>query len=71
MGDQVTDYLVKRLEQVKKKLISHLELLQQAQFINCYIYMTCRLKKLRKPLQGSFVEILLYQPRGKALAVSQ
>ena len=59
MADQITYYLEKRLKQDGKKLISHLEHFQEAQFINCYIYMSCRLQKPRKPLQGSFVDILL------------
>ena len=32
--------------------------------------MICRPQKPRKPLQGLFVDILVYQPRGKTLAVS-
>ena len=32
--------------------------------------MICRLQKPRKPLQGLFVDILVYQSGGKTLAVS-
>ena len=33
--------------------------------------MTCELQKPRKTLQGLFVEILMHQSGGKALAVSR
>ena len=71
MVDQITYYMVKKLKHVEKHLIFHLELFQQVQFINCYIYMICRLQKPSKGLQGLFVEILLHKSGGSALAVFQ
>ena len=37
----------KKTKRARRKLISHLELFQQVQFLNFYIYMTCRLQKPR------------------------
>ena len=71
MVDQITYYMAKRLKHVEKHLILQLELFQQVQFINCYIYMTCRLQNPSKGLRGLFVEILLYKSGGSALAVFQ
>ena len=60
---------LKKTKRCQRKIISHLQLFQQVQFVNFYIYMTCRLQKPRKPLQGSFLNICVYQPGGKTLAV--
>ena len=46
------------------KLTLHLELFQQVRLVNFYIYMTCRLQKTRKPLQGTFAYIWVYWSGG-------
>ena len=62
----------KKTKRGRRKLISHLELFQQVEFVvNFYIYMTCRLQKPRRPLQVSLVYICVYQSGGKTLAILQ
>ena len=51
-GDQIIYDLQKKTKRGRRKLISHLELFQQVQFVNFYIYMISRLQKPRKQLQG-------------------
>ena len=57
--------IAKKTKRGRRKLISHLELFQKVQFVNLYIKMTCKHKKSRKTLQGSFSYICMYQPGGK------
>ena len=44
-----------------KKFHLYLELFQQVQFVNFYIYMTSRIQKPTKPLQAFFVYMYVYQ----------
>ena len=62
---------MKKTKKDQRKLISPLEPFQQVQFVNFYIYMTCRLQKLRKPLQGSFLYICVFQSEGKTVTILQ
>ena len=66
---QITYYLRKKTKRGRRKFISHLELFKQVQFVSFYIYMTCRLQKWIKLLQGSFVYIWVYQAWANTLVV--
>ena len=70
-GGGVKSLSPKKTKRGQRKIISHFQLFQQVQFVNFYIYITCRLQKPRKPLQGSFFNICVYQPGGKTLAILQ
>ena len=52
MGDLNHLSYAKKSKTGRKKLIFHLELFQQAQSVNCYIYIMCRLKNPGKHWKG-------------------
>ena len=49
-GEGQSFTIAEKTKKCRRKLISHLELFQQFEFINFYIYITCRLQKPQEPL---------------------
>ena len=67
MEGQITYSVQKKTKTHGKNVFPRIKLFQKVQLVNFYSYMTCRLPKAKKLLQGSFIYIWMYKSGGKAL----